>query len=114
MIDYRDVLADLESRRSEIDGAILAIQRILRAENQQPKPKVEAEKDGNITRTVHGFLSKEPLRMCDVRAIVQGTGLTKKEVRGALARLYKTGRVQRPKRGKYRVGKSQEPTAVSA
>jgi hypothetical protein len=120
MIDYREVLADLETRRIELEGAISAIRRLVRAESradeQQPKarpePGAKANGEVNYSRTVFEFLLKDPMRLYDAKAVADGTGLSKKDAGGALERLHRGKKIQRPSRGKYRAGKAQEAVAA--
>lgn len=119
MIDYQQVLADLESRRkvlvSDLDAAIRAVRQILQAGSQRLPVLAAAQGPVNQTKAIFDYLVGEAPRSVSPKAVAQGTGLDEKAVRGILNRLYRGKKIDRPTRGKYK-GKAQahDTTAMAA
>lgn len=121
MIDYHQVLADLEARRdalvADLEASIRTVKQILHQSSGQrdepvdpPLGKPPAPK--NNTKLVLDFLIQEAPRSHTMPKIGEATGLDDKSVRRIVARLYKAKKIDRPSRAKYR-GKPQ-PQATAA
>jgi hypothetical protein len=119
MIDYRQVLSDLEARRdalvADLEASIRTVKQILhqdvgqREESGDPS-SAESREPKNNTRLVLDFLAREVPRSYTTLKISEATGLDEKSVRRIIARLYKGKKIDRPSRGKYRV----KPQAIAA
>jgi response regulator of citrate/malate metabolism len=121
MIDYQQVLSDLEARRdalvADLEASIRTVKQILRQSVAQLAASGDLQPGQskgtkNNTRLVLDFLMQETPRSHTMPKIGEATGLDDKSVRRVVARLYKAKKIDRPSRGKYR-GKPQ-PQATAA
>jgi hypothetical protein len=118
MVDYKQVLADLEARRdslvADLDASIRTVRQILQAGGQEPhfRPTVVGGSE-NQTKLVFDYLAKQSPRSKNSKDTADATGLPEKSVRSILARLYKGKKIERPSRGKFRV-KAQSHEASAA
>ena len=118
MIDYQKVLADLESRRAmvvaDLDASIRTVRQIIQAAGgqvQQFRPAQVGEQ--NQTKMVFDFLVKEQ-RSKSAKDAAAGTGLSEKAVHSILNRLYKSKKIDRPSRGKFRAKAQTQVHEMSA
>jgi hypothetical protein len=121
MIDYHQVLADLEARRAsvvaDLDASIRTVRQILQAGGQQPQFRVVPQGQVNNTKTVFDFLVSQGPKALSPKTIAEGTGLAESAVRGIVNRLSKgkKAKIERPSRGKYRAKpQAQEISAGAA
>jgi len=121
MIDYQQVLADLEARRAglvaDLDASIRTVRQIIQVGVQQ-QPSFRPSQGGgeNQTKLVFDFLVSQIPKSLSPKAVAQGTGLDEKAVRGIVNRLSKgkKPKIDRPSRGKYRGKPQSSDMAVAA
>ena len=119
MVDYKQVLADLEARReslvADLDASIRTVRQILQVAGEHPQFIRQAFSGGpeNQTKMVFDYLVKELPRTRNSKDVAGGTGLPEKAVRSILARLYKVRKIDRPARGRFKAKpQNQEATAA--
>lgn len=122
MIDYQQVLADLEARRdalvADLEASIRTVRQILHQDGGQRDetgdlPAGNSQGLKNNTRLVLDFLTQQVPRSHTIPKIAEATGLDDNSVRRIIARLFKGKKIDRPSRGKYR-GKPQSQTIAAA
>jgi hypothetical protein len=120
MIDYSQVLADLQERRAalvaDLDLTIHTIEKFVQDEAPRPtKSRTGTNGSVNQTQTVLEFLQTNAPKAFDFKAVAAGTGLEEERVGKVLISLYGRKKIARPRRGKYcwKTPASNPPQQVS-
>jgi hypothetical protein len=122
MIDYHQVLSDLEARRAslvaDLDASIRTVRQILQAagQGQGASFRVATEGQVNNTKKVFDFLVSQAPKALSPKAIAEGTGLAEHAVRGIVNRLSKgkKAKLDKPARGKYRAKPQAQEMSAAA
>ena len=121
MIDYHQVLSDLEGRRAslvaDLDASIRTVRQIIQAGSQPIQVRAATTRGyGNNTKTVLDFMITQSPKSLSPKSIAEGTGLDEKAVRGILNRLSKgkKAKLDKPARGKYRAKPQAQEMATAA